>query len=125
MADRSRRGWCTRMMALVCLCSYVFACHSWRTEPVSPQQVLAGNPEEVRLIRTDSSKLVLKAPSLANDTLRGLGRGDSTVLIPLQQVDSIQVKQSDGGKTAVTVVAITAAAGAVFMAAALASCGEC
>jgi len=114
MAHKSKRGWSTRMMALVCLSSYVSACHSWRTEPVAPQESLADNPHEARVFRTDGSKLVLRGPSIVADTLHGLGKDSVAALIPLQQVDSIQVKRPDAVKTVLTVLGIAVvAAGAV------------
>jgi len=114
MAHQSRHGWSTRMMALVCLCSYVSACHSWHTQPVSPQQVLAQNPSEVRVMRTDSSKLVLKAPRIANDTLHGVGRDSQEVFVSLQQVDSLQVKRPNTGKTVGLVGLFVVGIGAVI-----------
>ena len=100
------------MVLVLGVVGWLSACHSWHTQPVSPQQVLAQDPSEVRVLRTDSSKLVLKAPSIANDTLRGVGKDSQEVFVSLQQVDSLQVKRPNTAKTVGLVGSITVGIGA-------------
>lgn len=101
-------------MVLVLAVGWLSACHSWHTQPVSPQQVLAQNPSEVRVMRTGSSKLLLRAPSITNDTLRGVGKDSQEVVISLKQVDSLQVKRPNTAKTVGLVGSFVVGIGAVI-----------
>jgi hypothetical protein len=80
-------------------------CMSWRSEALSPAQLIATkNPPVVRVTRTDSSKVILREPQVAGDTLYGRPQsslndslGDRTG-IPLAGIHSIATHQSDPTK---------------------------
>jgi hypothetical protein len=71
---------------------------SWRSEAVSPAQLIATRkPPVVRVTRTDSSKVILRD---LNDSL-----GDRTG-IPLVGIHSIATRKSDPTKSTLLVVGI-------------------
>jgi hypothetical protein len=52
------------------LTAYGTACRSWHTERVAPDALLATRqPAEVRVTRTDGSRIVMEQPALVGDTL--------------------------------------------------------
>ena len=105
-------------------------CMSWRSEAVSPAQLIATRkPPVVRLTRTDSSKVILRDPEVAGDTLYGRPQSslnDSLVDrtgIPLAGIHSIATHQSDPTKTTLLVVGIGVAAFGALCAADAFGCG--
>jgi len=77
----------------------VAACTSIRHVPpaeISSKQL----PEVVSVTYPDNTVLVVMAPALSADTLRGLRWGtQDSVAIPLDSVRTVQAKVSDPGKT--------------------------
>ena len=64
--------WRTRLLAVVLLVVYLPACHSWRVENVTPEQLISTkHPDKVRVRLADSSVVDLQQPSIAQDSLRG------------------------------------------------------
>jgi hypothetical protein len=87
----------TRFIALVLLLAYLPACHSWRTETVTPQAVIeAKHPDQIRVARADGTKQVLHQPAVVGDTLRGTAREPA---IPLSDVQAVETRHGDTGKT--------------------------
>ena len=92
-----------RIIACILLPCYLVACMSWKTQEASPQQVLAEEqPDKVQVTLTDGSQLVLEGPVVSGDTLSGLDDG-TPVHIPVANVSSIAVKETDGVKTGLLV----------------------
>jgi hypothetical protein len=90
-------------------------CMSWRSEALSPAQLIATRkPPVVRVTRTDSSKVVLRD---LNDSL-----GDRTG-IPLAGIHSIATHQSDPTKTTLLFVGIGVVTFAALCAADAFGCG--
>jgi hypothetical protein len=111
------------------LCS-LSACMSWRSEPVSPAQLIATKkPPVVQVTRTDSSKVILEDPEVAGDTLYGRPQSsledepaDGTG-IPLAGIQGIATRNSDPTKTTLLVVGIGVVAFAALCAADAFGCG--
>ena len=91
-----------RLLPLLCICS----CMSWRADPASPATlVTTRKPALVRVIRTDSSRVLLREPTIQHDTLFGTKvataedtEGEGRGAIPLADVAAIQTRQSDPTK---------------------------
>ena len=84
-------------------------CHSWRTQTVSPREVVeTQHPPRIRVSLTSKSELTLEAPEIQGDTLFGhVGEDPKTrkpIGLPLSVVEQVAVRQSDAGKTAVALV---------------------
>ena len=88
-------------------------CMSWRSETMSPAQLIATRkPPVVRVTRTDSSKVILRDPEVAGDTLYGRlqsslndSLGDRTG-IPLAGIHNIATHKSDPTKTTLLIAGI-------------------
>jgi hypothetical protein len=115
--SRFSRPAARRLSALVLLALYSSGCMSWRSEPVSPAQLIAGQkPDVVRITRTDSSRVVIRSPSVQGDTLYGQldsaqsGNPAARVGIPLAEVGEIATRRSDPTKTTLLGVGIAVGA---------------
>jgi len=74
------------------------ACHAWRTQPVSPAELLAASPPpEVRLRLHDGRRIVVRAPALHADTVVSQA-ADHPFALPLGEVDSVAVRKGDTAK---------------------------
>jgi len=105
-------------------------CMSWRSEALNPAQLIATRkPPVVRVTRTDSSKVVLRDPEVAGDTL--FGRPESSPQdtpggrtgIPLAGIHSIDTRKSDPTKSTLLVVGIGIATFTALCAADALGCG--
>ena len=91
--------------ALLGLCS--LACTSWHAVRPTPANYLQHKtPQEIRLIRSDRSKVVVRNPIMVGDTLRGivgpgLARGDLAhqIAIPMNDIRTIAVREFSTSKT--------------------------
>ncbi|NIM51785.1 MAG: hypothetical protein GTO22_21470 [Gemmatimonadales bacterium] len=125
-----------RFVAFALLPCYLAACFSWKTQEVSPEQLVAEQePSKVRVTRTDSIKVVIEEPRVSGDSLRGvcIGKeypssvqGDLFLLgqqasVALADVSSIAVEETEVGKTALVVVAGLAVVGLAVLAAHIAA----
>jgi hypothetical protein len=86
-------------------------CTSWKDPGYSVEEVVSiERPYELRARLSDGSQIEVKSPRLESDSLIGVGPKDpetgrmTRVSIPLTDVVSIEVKRSDGVKTAALVV---------------------
>src|SRR2546422_11326797 len=87
---------------------------SWRVQPPPPANVVTEqHPKRIRVSRADSTKIVLKDPSVIGDSLVAMDAADRRFAIPLTQVKQVEVEKTDGGK--VTFVVVGSAAGAVLL----------
>ena len=114
-----------RLIACILLPCYLVACMSWKTQDASPQQVIAEEPDKVRVTLTDGSQVEVFQPVVSGDTLIGLqdwkSSGDSLrteVSIPLTDVSAIEVRETDtewtilavfGGLVVVAAIALNVA----------------
>ena len=112
------RTW-TLAWSLVLAC--LAACTSWRLAEPTPSQSLNNRPRDIRVIRTDSSRVTLRSAVLRRDTLigtvgGGLTRGDTTrtLSIPLADVRSIAVRRFSLGKTLGLYFAIALPLGLIY-----------
>ena len=107
------------------------ACMSWRSESLSPAQLIATkNPPVVQVTRTDSSKVILKDLEVAGDTLYGHPQssledtpGDRAG-IPLAGIQGIATHKSDPTKTTLLVAGIGVATFAALCVADAFGCGS-
>ena len=89
------------------------ACQSWRSSSVSPQQILADQPSQVRVTRADGGRFTLQRPRLSNDTLIGELASSSAsraIAVPLSEVRSLEVRRFDGLETAGLIAGVGATA---------------
>jgi hypothetical protein len=106
-------------MALILLVGSLSGClgsslKSWRVQPPQPANVVTDqHPKRIRVSRADSTKIVLRNPSVIGDSVVAVDRGDRRVAIPLTQVTQVEVEKTDGGKVVFGVVG--GVAGAVLL----------
>ena len=98
------------VLILYLLCT---ACTTWRPDTLTPQAVVQGRPQSLRVTRKDSSKVVLTTPQLQGDTILGLGPKKAQVRVPLDSVLLTDTRHGDGGMTVLVVVGVLAALFAV------------
>lgn len=111
-AARSHWRCWKRPYSIFLLCVYLSACSSWHVVTPSPAQYVQDErPSSVLVTRTDRSTLVLRSPTVREDSLTGttttgLARGDTarTVSLPLADVQSVAVRKFSVGKTALLVI---------------------
>jgi hypothetical protein len=93
-----------RLIACILLPSYLVACTTWKTQEASPQQVIAEEPDKVRVTLTDGSQVEVFQPVVSGDTLRGFDSEDRTsrgatqgdeVSIPLADVSTVETRGTD------------------------------
>ena len=93
------------------------ACMSWKTQPVSPEQVVAQKPDQVRVTLASGSRILVVQPTIAGDSLIGVPPvGSDSALsaqrlaVALSDVRSVEVQRVNAGKTALLIggVGVTA-----------------
>jgi hypothetical protein len=88
-----------RLIACILPPTYLAACSSWKTQELSPEQVIAQeHPDKVLVKLADGAKLVLTEPQVSGDTLMGI-EGTEQRHIPLASVSAIELKESDAALT--------------------------
>ena len=79
-------------------------CHGWRSQTNPPSGAL---PNPARITRTDASVVVLRDAEVSRDSIVGqVDGGAGRVAIPLSQVQRIDARGMDGGRTALLGVGI-------------------
>jgi hypothetical protein len=110
-----------RVALLVVLALHAGACMSWKTQPVSPDHIVA--QDQVRLTLGNGSKVVVVRPAIIGDSVIGTLPGASSsriaqrVAIPLSDIQSVEVQRVNGGKTALLVAGLGVTAMVVIAAA--------
>ena len=90
--------------------SLLAACTQWQVQDVPPQQLLATqHPERIRIMRPDSSTVVLSGPEVLGDTLYGTTAGRSVASasregVPLGDIAHVSVRRTDPVATALLIV---------------------
>lgn len=90
-----------RIVACALLCTFLAACSSWRVVTPTPTEYFQNQrPGEVRVTRTNSSQVTLRAPALLGDTLvgtagGGLVQGDTArhISVPLRDVRTLEIRK--------------------------------
>jgi hypothetical protein len=105
-----------RLVSALLLVTYLPACTSFQatTQPVAELTAPPKSVEKMRVVTTTGATIELEYPRVVNDTLYG-GPVTSTtkagpIAVPVADIQTIEIRKSDGGKTAMLVVGI----GAVF-----------
>jgi hypothetical protein len=105
-----------RAVAALLLAVYLPACTSYRTttQPVAELTAAPKPPEHIRVTTTAGATVEVNAPRVVNDTLYGstwtagpkgqLRAGVMT--IPIADIRTVEVRASDGAKTAMLVVGV-------------------
>jgi hypothetical protein len=112
-----------RITLLAALGLHAGACMSWKTQPVSPDQVVAKNPDQVRVTLGNGSRIVVARPTIIGDSLIGTAPGSDPKpamprrVIPLSDIRSVQVQRVNAGKTALLIAGVGVTAVAVIAAA--------
>ena len=109
------------LCAIVRLTTFVPSCSSWQVQSTTPTDVVASHPDELRVTRSDSSRVTLQRPEISGDTLYGKAGGKDESVgprtdgIPLADVAHVAVRRPDGTTTALVVgVGVAAATFAVL-----------
>lgn len=88
--------------------TFLSACSSWRTQPVTPRELIeTQHPGAVRVERLDRSRIELRHPRLAPDSLVGEHRGQRSA-VALADISRVAVRRGDGLKTGGLVLGIVA-----------------
>jgi hypothetical protein len=117
-----RQSTLRRLVCAVLLPCYLAACTSWKTQKVSPEQVLADEqPDNVRVTLIDGSQVEVFQPTVSGDTLTGLREGQR-VSIPLASVSELELREGDSGKTVLLAAGIVIGVGAALVLGALIYC---
>ena len=103
-----------RIISCILLPCYLVACSTWKTQEASPQQVLAEQPDKVRVTLSDGSQVVVEEPVISGDTLTGVAEGQQRS-IPLSDVADVQVKKTEALLTAAFVFGTVVVVGAVAL----------
>jgi hypothetical protein len=77
-------------------------CLAWRTESVTPRELLAKpGVEAVRVTRADKSKVEIWDPTLQGDSIVGhpTDRAIARLVMPLSQVETIATRKKSLGRT--------------------------
>lgn len=111
---------CHRSIATSLLVLHMASCHSWRSEALAPAQLVpAEHPEVVRVTRSDGSILILRHPTVRNDSMFGIGPDSAEARLALQDVREVEVRRFSAGKTAGLVLGVAGGAalavGAAFL----------
>ena len=101
MAPRigAHKAWLVTRIAFLGM--LLVGCTQWQVQDISPQQLVATqHPNRMRVMRRDSTKVVLTDPEIVHDTLFGLEVGQSPASahrdgIPLHDVAHVSVRKSD------------------------------
>ena len=103
-------GLTSRILASIMLGLQAGACTSWKTQPVSPDQVVARNPDQVRVTLASGSRIIVTQPTIVGDSLICAAAGsDSTQkrarrqAVALSDVRSVEVQRVNAGKTALLI----------------------
>ena len=84
------------------------ACTEWHVESVSPQQLIATHPSQLRVTLTKGNHLVIPNPGLVADTLVGIG-ADAPMHVPLSLVKETATRRVSAVKTGLLVGGLVAA----------------
>ena len=97
-------------------------CMTWRAVPGVPRDYTSPSiRHEIRILRSNGERVVLREPRVAGDTLYGLrysGISTSEYLVPLSDVTQVEVEAVSPGRTALAVALAGTAAGIAIAAAA-------
>jgi hypothetical protein len=103
-----------RVVSALLFVTYLPACTSFQatTQPVAELTAPPKSVEKMRVITTKGATIELEYPRVVNDTLYGGPVTSATkagpVAVPVAEIRTIEVRKSDGGKTAVLIVGIGA-----------------
>lgn len=83
-------------------------CTAWRTQNVPVTEVLARNPEVVRVSTADSSGITVFSPKIQNDTLTGFPTdlAIQRVNVPVSDITGVSTRYKHVGKTLLAGLAI-------------------
>ena len=101
-----RSGWTATLLLLL----YLPGCVGWHAENAAPRAVVVNQgPSQVRVRRTDGSRVTLSQPRVHGDTLSGqAGSAQQWVSVPLTEVNGLETLHTDPAKTALAVFALGA-----------------
>lgn len=78
------------------------ACSSWHTQPLA-QVLAAKQPDAVRVVRHDGTRLVIDKPHATADSLVGTSGGKAAGVM-LTEIDAVAVRRNDDGNTALLIL---------------------
>jgi hypothetical protein len=125
---------------LLLLVLHLSACHSWVPTAVSPRQLIeAERPGRIRISRGDGTDLVVRDPSIKNDSIAALSEEcrlspnlaarqlctstvGTTALVALDEVRTFEVRRLHEARTVLTVISIIITPVVVYVGALLLAC---
>ena len=117
-----------RLAALFMLVLYLTGCSTWRPVTVGPRQLIEEEqPGFIRIVQADGTRLELKDPSVASDSVTAVFRlrttsrafREDTIRISLADVTAVEVRRLSVTRTILLGVAIPVGVAAVMLAACL------
>jgi len=129
-----------REAALLLLSLHFYGCTTWRPTTVSPRQVIEEEqPQRVRVTGPDGTPVVIEHPVVRNDSIATVTEADCRTsvagggrfncrevaqsVMPLSEVDRIEVRGFSGWRTVGMIVLVSAIAYGAAVAIALESYG--
>jgi hypothetical protein len=107
-AVQARRPWIRLGTVLVLFSS---GCAGWRTESVSPRELLQGGEvSAVRILKPDQTRVEMWGPNIVGDSITGhpTERAIARFTLPLSAVQSIETRHTSLGKTLLAALGIGA-----------------
>jgi hypothetical protein len=98
-------------------------CTTWKTQAAAPEQIMAREPDQVRVTLGSGIRNVMARPSIVGDSLIGSLPGPDPrriaqrMAVPLADVRSIEVQRVNAGRTALLIAGVGITALAVIAAA--------
>jgi hypothetical protein len=92
---------------------------------LAPEQVLAEKqPDKVRVTLTNHWVWEIHQPAVSGDSLTGMREGQQ-VTVPLSNIEKLELREGDAGKSVGAAIGITVGLAAVAVGIFLISCDEC
>jgi hypothetical protein len=100
-----------RRPAVFVLCAALWACTSWQADPVAPAELGArGDPQRMRVTRTNGSQVVLEDARVAEDGVHG--RWERTqAFIATGEIRELEVRREDQAGTIGLIAGLVGVAG--------------
>ena len=93
-------------VAALLLATQLAACTEWRVESMSTRDLIeSSHPDRLRVIRADSTSVVLDRPALVGDTLVGQVKGGRSA-VAVADVASVAVRRTNTVNTMLLVGAV-------------------
>jgi hypothetical protein len=107
-----------RCVVLLALVSFLSACHKWVLYSPVESAIEAAYPNPVRLTLpgVEEPRIELSHPRIEADSVVGvIAAQGRRIAIPIEQVQAVELKRTDGGKTVLLTIGIVGVAFGLFI----------